>query len=271
MTERKDQMTVQTLIESLEQLAPASYAEGWDNSGLLIGDRNCNVSKVYVALDADSQVIEAAAALGCDMLITHHPLIFSPMRQIVADDFIGRRVISLIEHHINYYAMHTTFDAAVMGKICANRIDLHIHRPLQPLEDQGLRADAPMDGIGCIGRLKEPVKLSALAARIRDRFKLPQIRFYGDPDRLVSRIAMCPGSGKSLASLAVGAAADVYVTGDIDHHLALDLLEQGTAAIDAGHHGLEHIYVDYMLQWFADNHPEISCFAADNSSPFSVI
>ena len=264
-------MTAQTLIDSLEQLAPAAYAEGWDNSGLLIGDRNRNISKVYIALDADSRVIEAAAALGCDMLITHHPLIFSPLRQIVSDDFIGKRVLSLIEHHMNYYAMHTTFDAAVMGKICADMLNIHISRPLQPLEDPSLRRDDPMGGIGCIGEPETEISLSELAGLIRDRFELPQIRFYGDPERHIRRIAMCPGSGKSLAALAVNSGADVYVTGDIDHHLALDLLEQGVTSIDAGHHGLEHIYVDYMMRWFAGNHPEIRCFAGDNLSPFSVI
>ena len=264
-------MTAQTLIDSLEQLAPAAYAEGWDNSGLLIGDRSREISKVYIALDAGSQVIEDAAALGCDMLITHHPLIFSPLRQIVSDDFIGKRVLSIIEHHMNYYAMHTTFDASVMGKICADKLNIQITGPLQPLEDPALRSAAPMDGIGCIGEPEYDIRLAEIAALIRKCFDLPQVRFYGDPEQVVKRIAMCPGSGKSLASLAVGAAADVYVTGDIDHHMALDLLEQGLASIDAGHHGLEHIYVDYMMQWFADNHPEISCFAADNPSPFSVI
>ena len=265
------QMTAQELIEALEGLAPASYAEGWDNSGLLVGDRSREIKKVYIALDADTQVIKAAADLGCDMLITHHPLIFSPMRQITADDFIGRRVIGLIEHHMNYYAMHTTFDAAVMGEICAARLKLKVLSPLQPLEDPDLRKTAPMAGIGCVGETEEEITLEGLAGMIRKRFDLPQVRFYGHPDRMIRHIAMCPGSGKGLAELAVSSGADVYVTGDIDHHLALDLLEQGLASIDAGHHGLEHIFVDFMLGWFSDNHPDIKCYAADNRSPFSVI
>lgn len=264
-------MIAQKLIEALEGLAPAAYAESWDNSGLLAGDRSRDINKVYIALDADTQVIKAAADLGCDMLITHHPLIFSPMRRIVTDDFIGRRLISVIEHHMNYYAMHTTFDAAVMGEICAARLKLKVLSPLQPLEDPELKKAAPMAGIGCISEPEEEITLAALAQLIRDRFDLPQVRFYGDGDRLIRRIAMCPGSGKSLADPAVSSGADVYVTGDIDHHLALDLLEQGVSSIDAGHHGLEHIFVDYMLEWFAANLPDIRCYADDNRSPFSVI
>ncbi len=264
-------MKAQKLIEDLEKLAPASYAEPWDNSGLLVGDRSREINSVYIALDADSQVIGAAAELGCDMLITHHPLIFSPVRQIVADDFIGRRLIAMIEHHMNYFAMHTTFDAAVMGRICADRLNIRVSGPLQPLEDQDLKKAAPMAGIGCIGEAEDPVTLAGLAQLIRDRFNLPQVRFYGDGDRLIRHIAMCPGSGKSLSDLAVSSGADVYVTGDIDHHLALDLLEQGLASIDAGHHGLEHIFADFMLEWFAVNHPDIKCFAGDERSPFSVI
>ena len=264
-------MKAQKLIESLEALAPAAYAEHWDNSGLLAGDRSRDISKVFIALDADSQVIRSAAELGCDMLITHHPLIFSPMRRIVTDDFIGRRLIDIIEHHMNYYAMHTTFDAAVMGRICAEHLNIRIAGPLQPLEEQDLKKAAPMAGIGCIGEPENTITLAGLAGLIRDRFGLPQVRFYGDGDRRIRRIAMCPGSGKSLADLAVSAGADVYVTGDIDHHLALDLLEQGLASIDAGHHGLEHIFVDFMLEWFAVNHPDIKCYAGDNRSPFSVI
>ena len=96
----------------LEQRLPIGYAEGWDNCGLLVGDKEKEIHKIYVAVNATDEVIEKAVSVGADMLITHHPLIFSGLRSVNEDDFIGKRVRRLIREDICYYAMHTNFDIA---------------------------------------------------------------------------------------------------------------------------------------------------------------
>ena len=100
-------MKCKEIIAKIEEKYPVSFAEGWDNSGFLAGDVSWEVKKVFLALDATDEVIDAAIQCGADMIITHHPLIFSGMKKVTADDFIGRRIIKMIQHKICYYAMHT--------------------------------------------------------------------------------------------------------------------------------------------------------------------
>ena len=119
-------MKCREIIEILNRLAPESMACDWDNPGLLVGRRDKEVKRVLVAVDADDAVVEESLRLGADMLLTHHPLIFSPLKKINDDDFIGRRILKLIQGDISYYAMHTNFDAApgCMAELAAERLQL---------------------------------------------------------------------------------------------------------------------------------------------------
>ena len=255
------------LIAGLEELAPPKYAQLWDNVGLLVGSRKREVKKIYIALDADSKAIDAAAKAGCDMILTHHPLLFSPVKSIRDDDFIGKRLLKMIENKINYYAMHTNFDVSVMAELAASYLGI---KYLEPLEVTCTDEAVPK-GIGCVGKLKEQMTLKELSAYVREVFHLPQVRFYGDTDAVIETAAMCPGSGKGMEMEALSKGAQVYITGDVDHHYGLDCVEKGIYIIDAGHHGLEHIFVDYMKEWLAANFGEIEVVTDRNDSPFHVI
>ncbi|HEX3077718.1 MAG TPA: Nif3-like dinuclear metal center hexameric protein, partial [Lachnospiraceae bacterium] len=109
-------MRCKELIHILEELSPKNFAESWDNVGLLLGDKEQEVHSIMVALDATGDVIEQAIDSKCDMLITHHPLIFSSMKKITNDNFIGNRIMKLISNRVAYYALHTNFDIAVMAR-----------------------------------------------------------------------------------------------------------------------------------------------------------
>ena len=117
-------MKSQNLIELLEELSPLEYALEWDNCGLLCGRRDKEVNRVYIALDATDEVVNRAASMGADMLITHHPLIFKPVKRVNTDDFCGRRLIRLIKSDISYYAMHTNFDICGMADAAAESLGL---------------------------------------------------------------------------------------------------------------------------------------------------
>lgn len=106
-------MECKKVIEILEKQSPKSYACDWDNVGLLVGREDKEIQKIYIALDATDEAIEEAIANGADMLLTHHPMIFKGMKRVTQEDFIGRRIIRLIQNDMVYYAMHTNFD--VMG------------------------------------------------------------------------------------------------------------------------------------------------------------
>ena len=238
-------MTVNELITLLEDEAPSKDALDWDNVGLLVGDGDWTVKSVYIALDATDEVINHAIEKGADMIITHHPLIFSNLNRVVANDYVGQRVMKLIENKIACYAMHTNFDIHRMGLLAEQKLGLEHTIALDPVEIDG-KEDVNM-GIGRIGSLlNDPVTLGEYARKVREAFGLPYVRVYGDENQIVGTIALSPGSGKSEISVALRAGADVLITGDIDHHSGIDAMAQGLCIIDAGHYGMEHIFIEHI-------------------------
>ena len=216
-------MQCSEMIKLLNQLAPEDIALSWDNPGLLAGRSNKEVRTIYLALDADDQVIEDAISQKADMLLTHHPLIFKPVKKINDQDFIGRRILRLIQ---------------------ASRLGL--------TEEKILEQTGEMDGcpcgIGKTGRLPQAESLKHLAVRVKEAFGIPFVTVYGNlqEDKLLERCAVVPGSGGSMIQAALDEGAQVLITGDIGHHQGIDSLARGMAVIDAGHYGLEHIFMDFM-------------------------
>lgn len=269
-------MKCSEILERLEELAPVSMACDWDNPGLLAGRADKEVATVFLALDATDQMVEDAVLAGADLILTHHPLIFKPVKSVTDQDFIGRRLLKMIKHDISYAAMHTNFDAApgCMADLAADRLGLTGQKPLEVM---GRLKDVEY-GIGKMGELPEAVTLEALAEQVKKVFGLPFVTVFGLSDGdfpagdfpagdsfgdsfgafgpsvplTLKRAAICPGSGGSLISEAVRQGAEVYITGDISHHQGIDAVAEGMAVIDAGHYGIEHIFMDFMEQFLTD-------------------
>lgn len=239
-------MRCDELIKQLEQLAPVSCACDWDNVGLLAGRSDKEIKKVFLALDATDEVVEEAISWGADMLITHHPLIFKPLKKINDTEFIGRRVLSLLRNDISYYAMHTNFDSApgCMADAAAQKLELTETKVLQ---QEGMLEEIPY-GIGKIGYLKEKLTIRELADLVKERFDLPFLTIYGEhaPGETIDFIGISPGSGESMIKSALNAGVQVLVTGDIGHHSGIDAAANHLAVIDAGHYGLEYLFLDFM-------------------------
>ena len=136
-----------------------------------------------------------------------------------------------------------------------------------------MEVTSPEDGrgIGCLGKLTQAVSLYDLAERVRDAFGLSHVKVFGDKDRMVQSIAMCPGSGKSEIGLAIEKGADAYITGDIDHHSGIDAVADGLSIIDAGHYGIEHIYMEYMKNWLAKEAAELEVVTEPFAEPFGSL
>lgn len=241
------------IIETLEKKYNPSFAENWDNVGLLAGDREQDIRKVFLALDVTDETLEAAVNFGADMMITHHPLIFSGMKRVVSEDFIGRRVISMIRNHISYYAMHTNFDILGMADLSGDYLELGERRILEVTYQE----DGRREGLGRTGLLPEKMSLSDCARFVKERFHLPHVTVYGDENCQVRRAAICTGSGKSLMKEVLASGADVYITGDVDYHTAIDAVAQGVCIIDAGHYGTEYIFMEYMEKELVQCLPEL--------------
>lgn len=250
-------MRAEELIEKLEQLAPPQLALSWDNPGLICGRRDREITKVMIALDAAEEVVERAAAEGCELVLTHHPMIFHAVKQINDGTALGKKLLRLIQANICCYAMHTNFDAApgCMADLVCERMRLTKEGPLEPAEE----ADGvPQNyGIGFVGTCEEPISCERFSELLRERFGLNGA-FYYDAGKPIRRVAVCPGSGKGMLEAALRAGADVLVTGDMGHHDGLDALDAGLSLIDAGHFGLEHIFVEFMQTWLKEHAPELT-------------
>ena len=260
-------MLCSEIIQVIEASYPKSAALGFDNVGLLVGRADKETDKVYLAVDATDAVIDHAIAAGAGMLITHHPLIFSPMKSVTEEDFIGRRVMKLIRNDISCYAMHTNYDVLGMGALAGRILELKDADVL----DVTMETDGAAEGIGRVGNLGKEMTLEECCVYVKHKLNLGTLKVFGDMDRKVSRLAVSPGSGKSAVSPAIAAGADVLVTGDIGHHEGLDAVARGLAVIDAGHYGTEYIFLDDMKQFFGSRLPGIGTVVEPIVHPFQVI
>ena len=246
-------MKCKDLIAKLEELSPAIYAMDWDNSGLLVGDGEREVTKVLLSVDVTDEVVEEAIRTGADMILAHHPLIFSKISRVVATDFIGKRIIRMIEHGICCYCMHTNFDVMGMADAAADELGLMQSEVLMVTYED----DISKEGIGRFGFLKDISTLQELAEDIKHIFALEHVTVYGDRDTKVAKAAISTGSGKSVIKYALNTDCDVIITGDIDYHTALDTIAQGLCIIDAGHFGLEKIFITYLQEYLKREAPAI--------------
>lgn len=263
-------MKVSEVIDSLENLAPKRAAMKWDNVGLLCGSRDAEVKKIYVALEATSECIDKAIESGADMLITHHPLIFREMKSVVFQDFVGKRIMKLIENHIAYYAMHTNYDIYRMGTLVAEKLGFTQSVVLDPVSELLDYENEPL-GLGRLGSIENAMPLSEYAKFVKNALNVHSVRVWGDPDTEIRVVALLPGSGKSDIDLAKMKGADCFVTGDIDHHSGLDAVEKGITIIDAGHYGMEYFFTEDVARYLKEQDFDAEILTAEKHEPFITL
>lgn len=260
-------MLCKEIVQVIEAAYPREAALDFDNVGLLAGRTEKEVKRVYIALDATDAVIDRAIEAGADMLITHHPLIFSPLKKVTDEDFVSRRVVKLIQNDISYYAMHTNYDVLGMAELAEKILGIRDSEVL----DITMEKDGKQEGIGRIGELEKPMTLEECCVYVKHKLNLGSLKVFGDMQAEVSRLAISPGSGKTAIAAAIAKGADVLVTGDIGHHDGLDAVEQGLAVIDAGHYGTEYIFIDDMRRFLEDKLPVLDVITTPVIHPFQVV
>lgn len=221
------------VMDAVERIAPKSLAEEWDNPGLLVGSPAQEIHRILLCLDVDDTAIAKAIDLGADMILSHHPLIFRPLKNLRTDLPLGRRIRTLLKHDIAVYAAHTNLDAARGGvnDVLAERLGLSDLEPLVAKEDG--------EGMGRIGRLSMPMSIEDFARRVKDALPVSHVRLVAAGERMVQRVALCSGSGAEFIPKAAAMGADAFVTGDVRYHDAQHGAERGMHVIDAGHFGTE--------------------------------
>ena len=244
-------MTIKEVIEILNEKFPENLAIMGDYTGFQIGNMENKLSGIVISLDLTFGAIETAIHTGNNLIITHHPMFYSAnLNSIDLNSILGKKIELLIKNDITVYSMHTNVDAARDGLndyLIDGLFDDYIFEVLKPINL--LKASIEESGIGRIVYLKEPISREDLIKRIKERLETNYVRFIGRKDSY-KKIAFCSGSGSSLISDAKD--CDVYITGDITYHTALQAYEEGLDIIDIEHDTTEKYFVsvigDYLRE-----------------------
>jgi dinuclear metal center YbgI/SA1388 family protein len=245
-------MTVKDLLKVLDKIAGFGLAEQWDNVGLMLGDLNQHLKGILVALDPTEEVLAEALEIGADCIITHHPLIFHPLKVIYTDQPMGKFLRRALENETAVIGFHTNLDQAVGGvnDVLASSLGMLDSRPLAPAANDPDAGAAT--GFGRVGRLADPLSPEAFIGYLCDFFKLPVLRVAGQLPEQISTVAVCGGSGSDLAAAAYASGAQVYITGEVKHSTARWAEAAGFCIIDAGHFATENPVVESLVEILQD-------------------
>lgn len=240
---------VKDIISNLDNEAPFSLAETWDNVGLLVGNPDRQVTSLLIGLDPTNTLIDEAIATGADTIITHHPVIFHPLSRINTADPIGRLLKKTLSHRISIIACHTNLDSAVEGvsDILGRSLGLAGLAPLLPAAG----ADDPRIGMGRIGHYPEAIPANDFLRLALKELGLPTLQVAGPLPDAVQTVAVCGGSGSDLAQTAYNLGADIYLTAEIKHSTARWAEEYNFCIIDGTHYGTEQPAVRLLAEKLA--------------------
>lgn len=245
-------VTVQTIADYLNVLAPLELAENWDHPGLLVGDPDQTVNRALISLDADLSAIEAAQAHQADVMICHHPLIFNPLASIRTDRPVELQCIRLVQSNISLIAAHTNLDAAEGGTA-----DCLARNLLKGFEISG--ALQPCAIYGRLAETTEPALLSVWRRHTAERLGSSGCRLNTGLDRLIRRIVFWPGAfSEDAIEAVVRAPADLVICGEIKHHVTLALADWGIAVMDVGHDVSERPVLQPLAETLRQVWPQIS-------------
>ena len=247
---------VKDVTEVIEGFAPLAIQEGWDNSGLCIGSPDAPVSSVLLGLDCTPELVDEAIECGADMIVTHHPLIFSGLKKITPEDQVGAAVIKAIKAGISIYAAHTSADKVIAGVSGAMAAKLGLQNVTI------LDEDGDGTGLGVVGDLPEPMSADEAVAMVKERFGLKALRASRPVKGKISRIAMCGGSGGSLIKAAMASGAQLYLSGDISYHNFFT--PEGFMIMDIGHYESEIEIVDILFSLLRKNFPTFAVRITQN-------
>ena len=201
-------MLLREIINSIESVAPRSAQEAWDNSGMQVGDTGRDIRSVLLTTDITTDVVDEAIMQGCDLIISHHPLLFHGLKQVCGQTPQARVVEMAIKHDIAIYSAHTNLDS-VEGGIntrLADKLGISDYRLLTE------------NGLGAIGQLPEPMPYADFIAYVRDTLQCTYVRYTRPAKHVIQTVALCGGSGAEFIETAIEQGADVYLTADCKYH-----------------------------------------------------
>ena len=235
-------MNVGEALNYINELAPFKYAEVWDNVGLMLGSRKSEVTKIMVCMDATLKTIQEAIDSGVDLIVSHHPFLFSKLKSVDFDSMTGQRILALIQNNINVISAHTNLDVAVGGvnDTFAEAVGLTECDKLKTYIPEGLEVDL---GLGKVGKLSNELSFDQFVSQIKKNLAIQNLRIIGAQPKTVKKVATFCGSFDGDLESVKRHGVDLLVTGDIKYHTALDAREIGLCILDVGHFASERLIV----------------------------
>ena len=258
---------VKDIAACIENFAPTALQESYDNAGLQVGDPNTDVTAVLVCLDVTEDIFQEACQRGCNMIVSHHPLIFRGLKNVTGADTTQKIVIDAILKGISIYSAHTNLDSVWDGVSheIARRLSLKNIEVLEP-QPENSRA-----GLGVVGSVSPVPKIEFLR-KIKDTFKVKALRYSAQsPALVVRKVAVCGGAGASLISSAIRQQADILVTGDVKYH---DFTSYGQDIIiaDIGHYESELCSRDILCRILRESFPDLVVYLSETeTNPIKIL
>ncbi len=248
-------MKIKDIEAVIENKFPKRYAMDADNVGLIVGDGNSQVTRVLVCCDVDEYVAKEAVDRGVQLIISHHPLMFFPIKHLNEDNPEQRALRILVKNDIALYAAHTNLDVGRGGinDYMADMLSLGDTQIIDLVERDG----DICHGYGRFAKLKEPVTLGDMLRRCKEVFDLDGCRYVGEFEDSISTVAINTGGGAGIMDLCFKINADLLITGDVKYNPARDAYERNMAVIDIAHYDTEKITMDFFCGFFAENMPDI--------------
>lgn len=233
-------MKANDIMKILDDWAEQKLVDSWDNTGFQIGNDDLDIKKILIALDLDENVLEKAINEGFQMIVTHHPIIFKPLKSINNRSYLGSLILRIITNNIVVYNAHSNLDLAIGGvnDELANILQLTNTKPLNNIVQD--KFDEDYYGYGRVGDIDEIDTIDFLY-RVKESLCLNDLRVYGNINKKISKIAVCGGSGGEFIHDAYKNGADLYISGDIKYHEAQQGLQLGMIIVDAGHYHTEKV------------------------------
>lgn len=255
-------MQVCDIITYLDSFAPLDLAEDWDNVGLLVGRRDQPVARIMTCLTLTEDVADEAASEQCDLIVSHHPLMFKPVQRITADTPEGRILLTLIRHDVAVYSPHTAFDSARAGinQGLAEKLGLENIAPIRLIDDD--LPDGAVLGSGRWGTLKASVTLEEFCNHVKGMLPCETVPFVGERTRQISTVAVACGAAAEFLRDAVRLGCDVLLTGEARFHAALEARAVGIALVLAGHYATERPGVEELATALGKQFPQLTVWAS---------
>lgn len=259
-------MILNDILKKIESKYPLEIQYSWDNSGLNIGDKGQDVRNILLTLEITEKTVDEAIEKNIDLIISHHPFIFSKLNKINNDDIKGKLIYKLIKNSVSVYCMHTNYDLAFEGLndyfmklIGANTTSiLEVEGSLNSYEDGNNY------GLGRVGNLSKEVSIEGFISYLKEKLQISHLRYIGDENKRIKNIAVVTGAGAEFFEKAKDMGVDLFISGDMKYHQAMDALEMGISVIDCGHYGSEHIFVDSIKEFLENILEDVNLYKSEN-------